>query len=354
MANVNNMTMMEYMARTRTEHDAGVERPRIEDDTPFEIKDQIVLRIFPKTLFGAAKRWITSEPMATITTWDIMKNKFLAKYCPQSKRLQGKSNKFTTSNKKLMKPGLPEIERKVLTVGILILRPGLVPPKHFDSQFGDDIQNDEEQGADDVDEGLLPQLCYNLCDPVVLTCQIGIESLVLGKMEDLLYVKDYYLPVFTIEKPENKTDAEWTILHRQGIINQLASFVPTLSTRCVITQPWNWLKACWSGKDVSIPSLRVFGCEAFCIFLKMKIKLDVKTKPCMFLGYGQDEFGYRLYDPVQKRLVRSRDVVFEEDQTLKDVENAERETIPQHNDDLIDLDPIPPKHLTLNFEMISE
>ncbi|GJW82873.1 putative RNA-directed DNA polymerase [Tanacetum coccineum] len=188
-------------------------------------------------------------------------------------------------------------------------------------------------------EGLLPQLCYNLCDPVVLTCQIGIESLVLGKMEDLLYVKDYYLPVFTTEKPENKTDAEWTILHRQGIINQLASFVPTLSTRCVITQPWNWLKACWSGKDVSIPSLRVFGCEAFCIFLKMKIKLDVNTKPCVFLGYGQDEFGYRLYDPVQKRLVRSRDVVFEEDQTLKDVENAERETIPQHNDDLIDLDP---------------
>ncbi|GKF59181.1 retrovirus-related pol polyprotein from transposon TNT 1-94, partial [Tanacetum coccineum] len=73
-------------------------------------------------------------------------------------------------------------------------------------------------------------------------------------------------------------------------------------------------------------------------------KLDVKTKPYVFLGYGQDEFGYRLYDPVQKRLVRSRDVVFEEDQTLKDVENAERETIPQHKDDLIDLDPVPPKH----------
>ncbi|GJT79252.1 hypothetical protein Tco_1053594 [Tanacetum coccineum] len=36
--------------------------------------------------------------------------------------------------------------------------------------------------------------------------------------------------------------------------------------------------------------------------------------------------------------------VFEEDQTLKDVENAGRETIPQHNNDLIDLDPIPPKH----------
>ncbi|GKD50569.1 putative RNA-directed DNA polymerase [Tanacetum coccineum] len=43
-----------------------------------------------------------------------------------------------------------------------------------------------------------------------------------GKIEDLLHVKDYYLPVFTTEKPENKTNAEWTILHRQvyGYIRQ--------------------------------------------------------------------------------------------------------------------------------------
>ncbi|TXG57032.1 hypothetical protein EZV62_018345 [Acer yangbiense] len=43
-----------------------------------------------------------------------------------------------------------------------------------------------------------------------------------GKMEDLLYVKDYYLPVFAEQKPEDKTDDEWTILHRQvcGYIRQ--------------------------------------------------------------------------------------------------------------------------------------
>ena len=43
-----------------------------------------------------------------------------------------------------------------------------------------------------------------------------------GKMEELLYVKDYYLPVFASEKPENKTDAEWNLLHRQvcGYIRQ--------------------------------------------------------------------------------------------------------------------------------------
>ncbi|GJU02467.1 putative RNA-directed DNA polymerase [Tanacetum coccineum] len=67
-------------------------------------------------------------------------------------------------------------------------------------------------------------------------------------------------------------------------------------------------------------------------------KVDVKGKPRVFLGYGKDEFGYRLYDPVQKKLIHSRDVVFEEDLTLKDVENTERETIPQYNDDLIDMD----------------
>jgi hypothetical protein len=29
-----------------------------------------------------------------------------------------------------------------------------------------------------------------------------------GKMEDLLYVKQFHLPVFTSEKPENKSDEE--------------------------------------------------------------------------------------------------------------------------------------------------
>ncbi|GJX69857.1 putative RNA-directed DNA polymerase [Tanacetum coccineum] len=106
----------------------------------------------------------------------------------------------------------------------------------------------------------------------------------------------------------------------------------------------------WSGKDVSYRHLRVFGCKASVHIPKdERSKLDVKGKPCVFLGYGQDKFRYRLYDPVQKKLVRSRDVVFEEDLTLKDVEKAERETIPQHNDDLIDLDPVPPKHFDSQF-----
>ncbi|GJY47001.1 retrovirus-related pol polyprotein from transposon TNT 1-94 [Tanacetum coccineum] len=106
--------------------------------------------------------------------------------------------------------------------------------------------------------------------------------------------------------------------------------------KCVIWR-WEFLKSEGSTEDTTVK------------WLNERSKLDVKGKPCVFLRYGQDEFGYRLYDPVQEKLVRSRDVVFEEDQTLKDVENAERETIPQHNDDLIDLDPVPPKHFDSQF-----
>ena len=36
-----------------------------------------------------------------------------------------------------------------------------------------------------------------------------------GKLEDLLYVKNFYKPVFTTVKPDNKTDEEWNFLHRQ-------------------------------------------------------------------------------------------------------------------------------------------
>nr|GEY22327.1 retrovirus-related Pol polyprotein from transposon TNT 1-94 [Tanacetum cinerariifolium] len=55
----------------------------------------------------------------------------------------------------------------------------------------------------------------------------------------------------------------------------------------------------WSGTDVSYSHLRVFGCkESVHIPKDERSKLGVKNKPCVFLEYGQDELGYRLYDPV--------------------------------------------------------
>ncbi|VFQ78825.1 unnamed protein product [Cuscuta campestris] len=81
----------------------------------------------------------------------------------------------------------------------------------------------------------------------------------------------------------------------------------------------------WSGKDVSYDHLRVFGCKAFVHVPKdERSKLDVKTRQCIFVGYGHDEFGYRLYDPVEKKLVRSRDVIFMEDQNIEDIQKMEK------------------------------
>ena len=86
------------------------------------------------------------------------------------------------------------------------------------------------------------------------------------------------------------------------------------------------LERVWTGKDVSYDNLRVFGCKTFVHIPKdERSKLDVKAKPCIFLGYGPEEFGYMLWDPLSKKIVISRDVVFLEDQLVDDgdkVENA--------------------------------
>jgi hypothetical protein len=62
------------------------------------------------------------------------------------------------------------------------------------------------------------------------------------------------------------------------------------------------LQRVWTRKDVSFEHLRVFGCRAFVNIPKdERSKLDNKVKQCIFIGYGHEEFGYRLWDPVNKK-----------------------------------------------------
>ncbi|GAA0147204.1 hypothetical protein LIER_36475 [Lithospermum erythrorhizon] len=82
----------------------------------------------------------------------------------------------------------------------------------------------------------------------------------------------------------------------------------------------------WSGKDVSYAHLRVFGCMAYVHISKdERSKLDEKSKKCVFVGYELDEFGYRFFDLVQRKLICSRDVVFMEDYTIEDIDKVEKE-----------------------------
>ena len=62
----------------------------------------------------------------------------------------------------------------------------------------------------------------------------------------------------------------------------------------------------WIGKDVSYSYLKVFGCKAFVHVPKeQRSKLDSKSIPCIFVGYGDAKFGYKLWDFKEKKMIRS-------------------------------------------------
>ena len=51
----------------------------------------------------------------------------------------------------------------------------------------------------------------------------------------------------------------------------------------------------WTNKEVSCSHLKVFGCKAFAHMPKeQRMKMDDKVIPCIFIGYGDEEFSYRL------------------------------------------------------------
>ena len=69
----------------------------------------------------------------------------------------------------------------------------------------------------------------------------------------------------------------------------------------------------WTGEKPKVDHIRIFGCQAFVHVPKdERKKLDSKSKKCIFMGYGTTTKGYRLYDPLKKKIVFSRDVIFNE------------------------------------------
>ncbi|GJR53649.1 retrovirus-related pol polyprotein from transposon TNT 1-94 [Tanacetum coccineum] len=121
--------MEQYMSKTRGDYGSGVTRPTINQDTYFELKgqflkelrdntfngsehedanehiekvleivdlfhipkvtqDRIMLRAFPVSLTGAASRWLRNQPSGSITTWEVLKTKFLNKHCPPARTVK--------------------------------------------------------------------------------------------------------------------------------------------------------------------------------------------------------------------------------------------------------------------------
>ncbi|GKA61889.1 reverse transcriptase domain-containing protein [Tanacetum coccineum] len=55
---------------------------------PGVIRDAIILRVFPTTLTGVARRWKNMLPAGSISTWDLLEEAFIRKYCPPLKTLK--------------------------------------------------------------------------------------------------------------------------------------------------------------------------------------------------------------------------------------------------------------------------
>ena len=65
------------------------------------------------------------------------------------------------------------------------------------------------------------------------------------------------------------------------------------------------------GKEVNLSHLHVFCYLSYVhIDYKARNMLDPKLRTCTFIGYGTDELGYRFWDDQNKKIIRSKNVVF--------------------------------------------
>jgi len=63
----------------------------------------------------------------------------------------------------------------------------------------------------------------------------------------------------------------------------------------------------------TVEYFRVFGCLAHVHTPdQQRIKLDTKSKKCVLLGVSEESKAYRLLDPINNRIIISKDVIFEE------------------------------------------
>ena len=88
---------------------------------------------------------------------------------------------------------------------------------------------------------------------------------------------------------------------------------------------------------------RVFGCVAFVHLHKhQRSKLTPQALRCVFLGYAQNQKGYRCYHPSTNSLYSTLDVVFHEDKIYF---SSEFEIQAEHSHEVQTLDYIDPENL---------
>jgi len=80
----------------------------------------------------------------------------------------------------------------------------------------------------------------------------------------------------------------------------------------------------WSGLKPRVDYFRIFGCVAHVhIPDQRRRKLDDKSHTCVLLGVNDETKAYKLFDPMTKTVIITRDVIFEEDKGWNWLKNAD-------------------------------
>ena len=75
----------------------------------------------------------------------------------------------------------------------------------------------------------------------------------------------------------------------------------------------------WSSKAIKFSYLKVFFCVSYVhVDSDARTKLDAKSKICFLIGYGDEKFGYRFWDEQNRKIIRSRNVIFNKQVIYKD------------------------------------
>jgi hypothetical protein len=114
-----------------------------------------------------------------------------------------------------------------------------------------------------------------------------------------------------------------TMLKEKGLPKQFWAEAMACSTYLLNRCPTKSVKnmtpqEAWSGYKPSVAHLRIFGCLAYSQVPETKRKkLDDCGEKCIFLGYSEESKANKLYNPLTKKLVVSRNVIFDEEKCVE-------------------------------------
>ncbi|KAJ4703438.1 Retrovirus-related Pol polyprotein from transposon TNT 1-94 [Melia azedarach] len=102
----------------------------------------------------------------------------------------------------------------------------------------------------------------------------------------------------------------------------------------------------WSGKPADYSNLRAFGCTIY--YHVNEGKLEPRAKKGVFVGYGDGVKGYRIWSPSEKRVILSRNVVFDENSmfnpTVKSIVVSENGSVEKQVEQQVTLDESEPQY----------